>query len=1267
VDSIVRVMLALQGVDGDMAAAAVQGAAAGAVLFKEQRQEPLLRVAGPATGTALLPPGKALGVLLAAPDRELRQTCEAAPAAAPGALGHALQSFVAHMEGATAARELVAGCLNHLLEAAPPKRAGRPRAVRLLLAAACSPGAWLAACATLGDTLRVDDKRLKLAACIVLREVLLAHLADLGFDPRSRHREADGAAALVAPAVQARALRMHAVVEPMLPLLDALLSVAERDAAVDSASARCDPLPTRLTTLAADCCIFTFLVLGRLVLLPPAPADKTARSGATSGASGGGAGIVVLSGVDTDGSGDDQDAADAATRRSTHGGAESPWTAERQLWMALPAMEQLLRLLRQWYGGRKATLVIGIDGLLARLAPLSKLFAFEHQLRESQKDGSIGRDGGELLGLLWGMLGPPLLADGDGVVQELEAELKAGEDFLPTNAIALSEDERKYGELPCEMAVIAMCLVLGRAKKKTAAAALADASPRLLPRLLQVLHTGWAGAARVSSSLAGLLLTNLSTDGTLQQVIPSLFSMMDSTDAAADAVVALIAQALTQASVQLEEHLLSEVLVFVDSSQTRRRGNGVKVLEEVVRLQREVWRHETRVDEGTCGDGEGGAGGAGGRAAGDNGGRLMQRLCSVLLRRLTDDELAMRCRSSELLAQGEPSMVLPPLCRLLYARDARARAAAERALVAVLSAHKDPIAAVETLLNTMRTPLSHLPHAHEVGDISSPFAAPRHPGDVGATHQGPWHSYSPSSCVDEAVSTSDQWPSRVMRLLPKWAESLSKRPPQLRAGLARLLVSRVFAAPHDTIPIQACSAVATFLAAERSTVLPLVLRRMCGVIESEKVVLRGMDVAESGDMDQATRQEVLFARLSPLLILKLLPKEAFALEDAELQESGVPSGEECEQTSRKGVDLEAPGDEDDLGSGETSSHKWGGRTAGQCIRWLRNNVETRLFADLAEFKPVREVAAEIYARLPPQLTAPRLLRSLVSVSKDGEIEGDSVGEQDDDAARTAVLVLCHAFGSQGLVNCYRGTVRALQRLLVEGPRLPSPSSSHRGVEAHRKGGVGGGATRPGHLQDGCAAALSAAVAGHLAHASPKDLLDADKVSACPVLGSRGVLNFVCRALSRQPTPLLPEAPDCAGKAEDHSQELEAGGVQGEMLALRTCHLLVTAARAIPPNSQALRAFSKAVVPTCLDLASGRNLEGCGSCMDDVPPAGVRQGTLQVLFIVVHGLGEQAGPLLPDVLNIADDALTVRVAHAPCECVFPADACLACSNLRHIVP
>ena len=331
------------------------------VLFAAPRQAPLLREADP-PAAALLPPGKALGVLLAAPDRELRQACEPAPegagAGAPG-LGHAVQSFVTHMEGADAARELVAGCLHHLLEAPPPKRAGqRPRAVRLLLVtAARSSRAWPAACAALGDTLRGDDKRLKLAVCLVLREVLLAHLTELGFDPRSRDHGAPDQLGLltVAPAVRARALRMHAVVEPVLPLVEALLSVAERDAAVDGASARCDPLPTRLTTLAADCCIVAFVVLGRLVLLPPAPADPTAGSGATSGASSGAAGIVVLSGANADGgwSADDEDGALAATRDSADGGAEALGVAERQLWKAVPAMEQLLRLLRQWYSGRK--------------------------------------------------------------------------------------------------------------------------------------------------------------------------------------------------------------------------------------------------------------------------------------------------------------------------------------------------------------------------------------------------------------------------------------------------------------------------------------------------------------------------------------------------------------------------------------------------------------------------------------------------------------------------------------------------------------------------------------------------------------------------------------------------------------------------------------------------------------------------------------------------------------------------------------------------
>ena len=82
-------------------------------------------------------------------------------------------------------------------------------------------------------------------------------------------------------------------------------------------------------------------------------------------------------------------------------------------------------------------------------------------------------------------------------------------------------------------------------------------------------------------------------------------------------------------------------------------------------------------------------------------------------------------------------------------------------------------------------------------------------------------------------------------------------------------------------------------------------------------------------------QELLFARLSPLLVLKLLPKEAFALEDGAMDaESGAPYGEEDTHKSGTGAESGAPGDEQDPDSGDPSWQEWEGKTAGQCIRRL---------------------------------------------------------------------------------------------------------------------------------------------------------------------------------------------------------------------------------------------------------------------------------------------------------------------------------------------
>jgi len=329
------------------------------VLFAEPRQAPLLREAEPVA--KLLQPGKALGVLLAATDKELRQACaalrcpEAGAAGGAGALMHPLESFLVHLQRLEPARELISGCLNHLLDAPPPKKAGQhPRAVRLLLAAADKQDAWRTVCRALGHILREGDKRLKLAACLVLREVVVAKLCDFDFDPRVSGQQDAAPERQVQAAAQLREM-----LEPVVILTETFLSIATRDGMVDEANVRGDPLPTRLTTLAADCCIASYIALGRLALLPR-PSIQPTVARASVQAVGTGPKITVLSGSkedrfdDSDASSDeDSDERSASKSDVTAESSGTPDAMGQHLWQALPQMERLLRLLRQWYGGRK--------------------------------------------------------------------------------------------------------------------------------------------------------------------------------------------------------------------------------------------------------------------------------------------------------------------------------------------------------------------------------------------------------------------------------------------------------------------------------------------------------------------------------------------------------------------------------------------------------------------------------------------------------------------------------------------------------------------------------------------------------------------------------------------------------------------------------------------------------------------------------------------------------------------------------------------------
>jgi hypothetical protein len=99
-----------------------------------------------------------------------------------------------------------------------------------------------------------------------------------------------------------------------------------------------------------------------------------------------------------------------------------------------------------------------------------------------------------------------------------------------------------------------------------------------------------------------------------------------------------------------------------------------QVLEQLARLQTSLLTHgggqvtaasAGAADREQCGAGEGGGGsrseGGGVRSEGGT----METLCKVLLARLKDEELTLRCRSSELLAHADPRQVLTLLALLL--------------------------------------------------------------------------------------------------------------------------------------------------------------------------------------------------------------------------------------------------------------------------------------------------------------------------------------------------------------------------------------------------------------------------------------------------------------------------------------------------------------------------------------------------------------------------------------------------------------------------
>ncbi|CAM9374209.1 unnamed protein product [Chrysoparadoxa australica] len=193
---------------------------------------------------------------------------------------------------------------------------------------------------------------------------------------------------------------------------------------------------------------------------------------------------------------------------------------------------------------------------------------------------------------------------------------------------------------------------------------------------------------------------------------------------------------------------------------------------------------------------------------------------------------------------------------------------------------------------------------------------------------------------------------RVLLLLPRWSKALlgtDGKLPLIMESAAR----KVLAAPEDTLPVTVFSSLATGAHPHHcgNKVLGLIYKQMLKQTPLSEKLLQ-----DDGPESCEVVRTLLFARLSPLLLLKSLPKEALS--------PITPSGSSLRSVPGDDTDSEEEGQE--ASPPLTFEEK------------LWDLLQERIYR-VYEYEQVSKLAAEVAAKLPVEVILPALLRRIKAV------------------------------------------------------------------------------------------------------------------------------------------------------------------------------------------------------------------------------------------------------------------------------------------------
>ncbi|KAJ7535726.1 hypothetical protein O6H91_12G043800 [Diphasiastrum complanatum] len=720
------------------------------------------------------------------------------------------------------------------------------------------------------------EKRVKLGWCIVVRD-----LVQITFDSEETSRKGKlGVFSLEALMIIANSVS-H------------LVQIVCNDSVQDGKECS----PTRLTTMAADCILVITRALSEpenLLRKDPYQDDNCFHpKGYLGGPASQAFGAEVV-GALRDGS----QMVDTDTNYSVRPGDVAS-LSQKVLWSKL---DDLIVLVSELYKWNYRTRSLHSKGLQQVLKHLKVLANFQQALRaQEHDDSSVGE---EVLKLCWKQYSTLMITEDQFNLSSSETLLQQYVDALQESMYqsqlvevegsqvhdSSQKEEIKGYALGC------LALLLGRFDVRHLDTVLVKSEPQLLQILLYQLCSKDDDIVDLVVVILKAILfrttvleQNDSTTPRMSQmetIAPMFLDLLDKRDSTSRAVVTLIAEYF---SANPESSYFEKLFSFLDSEDAMQRKNALDVLSELWAINSKLVDAPESV--------------------------LCQKIAKLLIARLGDEELTNRIQASSLFSKLDPTYVLPALLQSMFSLDGRVRSAASSAILAVLNGCPDQCRVISVLLDCVRC-------------LENVIRVPDHPGQIGKNNL-----LNIGMKALQGGSTMDA--DRIMHLVPKWAASVRDWD-----SVISFILDKMFGEPSNPVIPKFLSKISSHLADNTNVVYDIIFR----VLKEQPVMLEGYighgGVDDTSKSLDGTLANDLFQRLSPLLVLKVLPLRAY--DDMQCQILYDSSMLDCVST-------------------ESTS--------------IASILVNRMCA-LLEFEDVRKLSAELVGRLLPQVMLPQILEHL---------------------------------------------------------------------------------------------------------------------------------------------------------------------------------------------------------------------------------------------------------------------------------------------------